>query len=178
MTQQGSLPHWLVPGTLLPGSSTRRRCVRFVVYGEEGKMSDSGPDYEALAGARAKATWMAGDFGQIAQSIQSHADAFIARREDPRRDAGVGRGVRDRQPGDPRRGGGHQPEARGAVRRDVDRHDRDRVPDAGWLSAASANLQTLVDRWASAAELSIFLRDDVDEETRQALRPKQARGPV
>ena len=39
----------------------------------------------------------------------------------------------------------------------------------GGFLLLSANLQTLVDRWASAAELSIFLRDDVDDQTRQAL---------
>jgi cell division transport system permease protein len=39
----------------------------------------------------------------------------------------------------------------------------------GGFLLVSANLQTLVDRWASAAEVSIFLRDDVEEATREAL---------
>lgn len=36
-------------------------------------------DLEALK-ARLKATWMAGDFGQVAKFIESHAEEFIARR--------------------------------------------------------------------------------------------------
>ena len=39
---------------------------------------------------------------------------------------------------------------------------------AGFL-LASANLQTLVNRWASAAEMSIYLRDDADDAVREAL---------
>ena len=39
----------------------------------------------------------------------------------------------------------------------------------GGFLLASANLQAMVDQWASAAELSVYLRDDVDDETRQAL---------
>jgi cell division transport system permease protein len=39
----------------------------------------------------------------------------------------------------------------------------------GGFLIVSANLQTLVDRWASAAELSIFLQDDVDAAAREAL---------
>lgn len=42
-------------------------------------MIDSTPDIEALKG-RLKATWMAGDFGQVAKTIESHAEEFIARR--------------------------------------------------------------------------------------------------
>jgi cell division transport system permease protein len=33
----------------------------------------------------------------------------------------------------------------------------------------STNLQSVMERWASAAELSVYLRDDVDEASRQAL---------
>jgi cell division transport system permease protein len=39
----------------------------------------------------------------------------------------------------------------------------------GGFLLASANLQTIVDRWAAAAEVSIFLRDDVDDAVREAL---------
>lgn len=39
----------------------------------------------------------------------------------------------------------------------------------GGFLLISANLQSLVERWASSAELSVYLRDDVDEGTRQAL---------
>jgi cell division protein FtsX len=39
----------------------------------------------------------------------------------------------------------------------------------GGFLLVSANLQSLVERWASSAELSVYLRDDVDEATRQAL---------
>lgn len=42
-------------------------------------MTNTIPDLEALQ-ARLKATWMAGDFGQVAKSIESHAEEFIARR--------------------------------------------------------------------------------------------------
>lgn len=42
-------------------------------------MTNAIPDLEALK-ARLKATWMAGDFGEVAKSIESHAEAFIARR--------------------------------------------------------------------------------------------------
>lgn len=42
-------------------------------------MSDAAPDFETLK-PRLKATWMAGDFGEIAKSIESHAEDFIARR--------------------------------------------------------------------------------------------------
>jgi cell division transport system permease protein len=39
----------------------------------------------------------------------------------------------------------------------------------GGFLLISANLQSVFERWASAAEMSIFLRDDVDERTRQTL---------
>jgi cell division transport system permease protein len=39
----------------------------------------------------------------------------------------------------------------------------------GGFLLASANLQSIVDRWASAAEVSIFLRDDVEDAVRDAL---------
>jgi SAM-dependent methyltransferase len=42
-------------------------------------MTDTAPDFEALK-ARLKATWMAGDFGQIARSIEPQAEQFMARR--------------------------------------------------------------------------------------------------
>ena len=42
-------------------------------------MIDSIPDVEALKG-RLKATWMAGDFGQVAKAIEPHALEFVARR--------------------------------------------------------------------------------------------------
>lgn len=43
----------------------------------------------------------------------------------------------------------------------------------GFLLAAT-NLQRLVNEWASAAEMSVFLRDDSDEETRVALEKELA----
>jgi len=43
-------------------------------------MSNGELDLEALKG-RLKATWMAGDFGEVAKSIESHAEEFIARRQ-------------------------------------------------------------------------------------------------
>ncbi len=43
-------------------------------------MNTTVPDLEALK-ARLKATWMAGDFGEVAKSIEPHAEAFIARRD-------------------------------------------------------------------------------------------------
>lgn len=42
-------------------------------------MTNSVPDIEAIKN-RMRDTWMAGDFGEIAEFIQSHADDFIARR--------------------------------------------------------------------------------------------------
>jgi cell division transport system permease protein len=39
----------------------------------------------------------------------------------------------------------------------------------GGFLLVSANLQSLVERWASSAELSVYLRDDVNEASRQAL---------
>lgn len=42
-------------------------------------MTNTIPDLEALK-ARLKSTWMAGDFGEIAKSVESHAEEFIARR--------------------------------------------------------------------------------------------------
>ncbi len=39
----------------------------------------------------------------------------------------------------------------------------------GGFVLAAANLQSLVERWASSAELSVYLRDDVPEASRQAL---------
>jgi cell division transport system permease protein len=39
----------------------------------------------------------------------------------------------------------------------------------GGFLLASANLQSVVDRWASAAEMSVYLRDGLEEATRQAL---------
>jgi SAM-dependent methyltransferase len=42
-------------------------------------MTNTIADLEVLK-ARLKATWMAGDFGQVAKSIESHAEEFIARR--------------------------------------------------------------------------------------------------
>jgi SAM-dependent methyltransferase len=42
-------------------------------------MNDNMPDIETIK-ARQKATWMAGDFGQIAKSVDSHAKDFIERR--------------------------------------------------------------------------------------------------
>lgn len=42
-------------------------------------MTNTIPDLEALK-ARLKVTWMAGDFGQIAKYVESHAEEFIARR--------------------------------------------------------------------------------------------------
>lgn len=43
-------------------------------------MANAIPDFEALK-ARLKATWMAGDFGEVAKSIESHAEEFMARRD-------------------------------------------------------------------------------------------------
>lgn len=43
-------------------------------------MNSNTPDIEAVK-ARMKATWMAGDFGEIAKSVDSHAKDFIARRD-------------------------------------------------------------------------------------------------
>lgn len=43
-------------------------------------MANTIPDLEALK-ARLKATWMAGDFGEVAKSIESHAEEFMARRD-------------------------------------------------------------------------------------------------
>lgn len=43
-------------------------------------MNTTVPDLEELK-ARLKATWMAGDFGEVAKSIESHAEAFMARRD-------------------------------------------------------------------------------------------------
>jgi cell division transport system permease protein len=43
----------------------------------------------------------------------------------------------------------------------------------GFLLAAT-NLQRIVERWASAAEMSVFLRDDIDEATRTALESELA----
>lgn len=39
----------------------------------------------------------------------------------------------------------------------------------GGFLLLSANLQSVVDRWASAAEMSVYLRDDHDDRTREAL---------
>jgi cell division transport system permease protein len=39
----------------------------------------------------------------------------------------------------------------------------------GGFVLLAANLQSLVERWASSAELSVYLRDDVDEASRQRL---------
>ena len=39
----------------------------------------------------------------------------------------------------------------------------------GGFLLVSANLRALVDRWASSAELSVYLRDDGDNASRQAL---------
>ncbi|HUE85601.1 MAG TPA: ABC transporter permease [Vicinamibacterales bacterium] len=39
----------------------------------------------------------------------------------------------------------------------------------GGFLLVSANLQSLVERWASSAELSVYLRDDMDDASRQAL---------
>ena len=39
----------------------------------------------------------------------------------------------------------------------------------GGFLLVSANLQSLVERWASSAELSVYLRDDLDEAARDAL---------
>jgi cell division transport system permease protein len=39
----------------------------------------------------------------------------------------------------------------------------------GGFLLISANVQSVVDRWASAAEMSVYLRDDHDEATRQAI---------
>jgi cell division transport system permease protein len=39
----------------------------------------------------------------------------------------------------------------------------------GGFLLVAANLQSLVERWASSAELSVYLRDDVDEASRQQL---------
>jgi len=39
----------------------------------------------------------------------------------------------------------------------------------GGFLLVAANLQSLVERWASSAELSVYLRDDVDEASRQKL---------
>jgi cell division transport system permease protein len=39
----------------------------------------------------------------------------------------------------------------------------------GGFLLISANLQSFVERWASSAELSVYLRDDVDDASRQAL---------
>jgi cell division protein FtsX len=39
----------------------------------------------------------------------------------------------------------------------------------GGFLLISTNLQSVVDRWASAAEMSVFLRDDVDDAMRQGL---------
>jgi cell division transport system permease protein len=43
----------------------------------------------------------------------------------------------------------------------------------GFLLAAT-NLQRLVEQWASAAEMSVFLRDDIDDATRTALQTELA----
>jgi cell division transport system permease protein len=43
----------------------------------------------------------------------------------------------------------------------------------GFLLAAT-NLQRLVEQWASAAEMSVFLRDDIDDGTRAALQSELA----
>jgi cell division transport system permease protein len=40
----------------------------------------------------------------------------------------------------------------------------------GGFLLAAANLQRLVEQWASAAEMSVFLSDDIDEATRAALQ--------
>jgi cell division transport system permease protein len=39
----------------------------------------------------------------------------------------------------------------------------------GGFLLVSENLESVVERWASAAEMSVFLRDNVDDETREAL---------
>jgi cell division transport system permease protein len=39
----------------------------------------------------------------------------------------------------------------------------------GGFFLTAANVQQMVDEWASAAEMSVFLRDDIDEATRAAL---------
>lgn len=44
-----------------------------------GTMTNAIPDVDALK-TRLKATWMAGDFGQVAKSIESHAEEFMSRR--------------------------------------------------------------------------------------------------
>jgi SAM-dependent methyltransferase len=46
----------------------------------EGTMTSGTSDFDALK-ARLKSTWMAGDFGEIAKSIESHAEEFMARRQ-------------------------------------------------------------------------------------------------
>ena len=42
-------------------------------------MTNTIADLDALK-ARLKSTWMAGDFGEISKSVESHAEDFIARR--------------------------------------------------------------------------------------------------
>lgn len=42
-------------------------------------MPDAAPEFDALK-IKQKATWMAGDFGKIAESVETHAEAFVARR--------------------------------------------------------------------------------------------------
>jgi cell division transport system permease protein len=44
----------------------------------------------------------------------------------------------------------------------------------GGFLLVSANMREVVERWAAAAELSIYLRDDVDPEAREALRGEVA----
>lgn len=39
----------------------------------------------------------------------------------------------------------------------------------GGFLLISTNLQSVVDRWASAAEMSVYLQDDLDEDSREAL---------
>jgi cell division transport system permease protein len=49
----------------------------------------------------------------------------------------------------------------------------------GGFLLASANLQTVVERWASAAEMSVYLHDEADEAARQSLQAElSAHGAV
>ncbi len=47
----------------------------------------------------------------------------------------------------------------------------------GGFLLISANLQSVVERWASAAEVSVYLREDLDEDSRQALMTELAAHP-
>lgn len=48
----------------------------------------------------------------------------------------------------------------------------------GGFLLISVNLQALVERWAAAAEMSVYVRDDIDEETRQALLAELSADPA